>query len=93
MAHDRDGGNALFTAAGLVPGSTRTECIDVTYTGSVTTTGTKSHVSSLTDSDGGGGTGATAQLSDDLDVTVKTNADGVTCALWADLTASIRTTP
>ena len=35
---DDDGGSALFTASGLVPGSSGSNCITVTYTGTVPTT-------------------------------------------------------
>ena len=33
---DNDGGSALFTASGLVPGTTGARCITVTYSGTVT---------------------------------------------------------
>lgn len=48
---DQDSGTALFTATGLVPGSTLTKCMRVTYSGNVQTsaTGVKLYSSASTD--------------------------------------------
>ena len=85
---DDGGGSALFTATGMVPGDTSTQCIEVTYTGSVDTSGTAFYVSAYTDSDGASDTGAAAELSDDLDVDVVMGAAGDSCALWTGVGAT-----
>lgn len=85
---DDDGGSALFTASGMVPGDSSTQCIEVTYTGTVDTSGTAFYVSTYTDSDGASDTGAKAQLSDDLDVDVLMGALGSTCSPWSGVGAT-----
>jgi hypothetical protein len=45
-----DGGTALFTASGLVPGSTGTRCIRVTYSGTITPSAMRLYATSVTGS-------------------------------------------
>ena len=45
-----DGGTALFTATGLVPGSTGTRCIKVTYSGTITASALRLYATSVTGS-------------------------------------------
>lgn len=79
---DNDGGTALFSVDGLVPGDTGSKCIEVTYSGSADPSAVKLYVSALADTDGAGGDTAVAsgQLSDDLDLTVDLYAAGESCA-------------
>jgi hypothetical protein len=49
---DDDLGGVAFTATGLVPGSTDTKCIVVTYGGSVATTGVKLYATAYSDTGG-----------------------------------------
>lgn len=72
---DNDAGAALFTPANLSPGDTQTACIEVTYTGSITTVGAVKLYS-------GGYTDATGSLSTYLDVTVEEGTAGSTCAAF-----------
>lgn len=72
---DSKDGTAMFTAVDMVPGDGDAQCIDVTYTGSVTPSGAIAFAASVADSDDGVGNG----LSDDLDVTVVMGPLGTDC--------------
>lgn len=79
---DSQAGTAMFEATGMVPGGDPvTNCVEVTYSGSVATSATALYAS-WSDSDGGGATAGTpaAGLSDDLVVTVQMGEPGVACA-------------
>lgn len=69
---DDDLGSALFNATNLAPGDTGSNCIDVTYTGSVDTSAVKLYAA-LTDTDG---------LGAHLDMVIERGAQVVDCALF-----------
>jgi hypothetical protein len=73
---DSRGGSAMFAATNMVPGDGETQCIDVTYDGTVTPAQAIALHASVTESGVGGGNG----LGDDLDVVLQVGAAGTDCA-------------
>lgn len=80
LSHDAPT-SSRFAVSGWVPGDTATECIEVTYTGTASTSsGVRLFAAGLVDVDGAADSGAAARLSDDLDLTIAVYAAGQTCA-------------
>lgn len=73
---DDDGGSALFSASGLVPSDTSTNCIEVTYGGSVTLSSAVDLYASVTETTVGGD-----GLGNDLDVVVEMGDAATSCSL------------
>lgn len=73
---DNDGGSALFSATGLLPGDSVTGCIEVTYDSSPTPSKAVEFYAAHTDTTNGGD-----GLGDDLDVTVSIGAVGTNCTV------------
>lgn len=73
---DNKSGSALFSATGLKPTDNVSNCIQVTYNGSITPSGAIDLAASVTNTTVGGN-----GLGDDLDVTVTMGLAGTTCAL------------
>lgn len=73
---DNDSGAAMFSASGLVPGDSSTDCIEVTYDGSVTLSSAVDLYASVTETtvDGDG-------LGNDLDVVLEMGDAGTSCSL------------
>ena len=80
---DDDAGSALFTATNWKPTDTSTQCIEVTYTGSIVPSAAVQLAATVTETVVGGN-----GLGDDLDVDVSLGASGTTCALWTGVGAS-----
>lgn len=90
---DNDAGSAKFSVANLRPTDAGNACIEVTYTGSLTPAASVKLYAAVTDSDGAGtDTGAAAQLSDDLDVTVSIYGATETCATVTPTKSTVFTT-
>jgi len=81
---DTNPAGALFTASNIKPGYTATQCIEVTYDGSITPASGIRFGATVTESNDGDGNG----LGDDLDVVVKMAAAGVDCNPLASLVGS-----
>ncbi len=78
---DDDAGVALFAVPTMSPGDTATDCIEVTYAGTITDPqGVVLYGGGYTDVPGADG--ASAGLSGYLEVTVEEGAAGSTCATW-----------
>lgn len=75
---DDDAGSALFTATDQKPGDTATQCIEVTYGGSITPSAAVDLFAAVTETNDGTGNG----LGDDLDVVVEVGAAGSSCLLF-----------
>lgn len=75
---DDDAGSALFTATNQKPGDTATDCIEVTYGGSITPSAAVDLYAAVTESFDASGNG----LGDDLDVVVELGAAGASCTLF-----------
>lgn len=75
---DNDAGSALFTATNQKPGDTATECIEVTYGGSITPSAAVDLFAAVTEANDGTGNG----LGDDLDVVLQVGAAGSSCAVF-----------
>lgn len=73
---DSRNGVAMFAAANMVPGDGDTQCIDVTYKGSVTPAAAIALSALVVESTDGDGNG----LGDDLDVTLEMGPAGTDCS-------------
>lgn len=80
---DSRGGTAMFTATNWKPTDSDTQCINVTYTGSIVPGAAVELAASVTET-----TIAGDGLGNDLDVTVAIGALGTTCAAWTGVGAT-----
>ena len=86
---DSRSGIAMFAAQNMVPGDGESQCIDVTYSGSVTPSQAIALHASVVESDDGEGDG----LGDDLDVTLEVGPAGTVCSDGAGTGTTIYTGP
>jgi len=82
---DTNPGTALFTATNMKPGDTATQCIEVTYDGSIAPAQAVSFSADVTEVTGGDGTDG---LGNDLDVTVRMGVQGQGCLGFTNLLSS-----
>ncbi len=82
---DNDLGSAMFTLLNMAPGDSQTDCIEVTYSGSITSPQPVVLYS-------GGFTDTTGNLSAHLNLTVVEGDDGATCAAFSGGTTVVNST-